>query len=836
MSNFTRIALVLSLVACSSSPTQVIVEIDADEAVRELTQSLSIDIAARGLGDDGFQTVQLVSTLANSWPRQHVLAPANGDVTRTYRLNVSALDTSGQAVVRARVISGYIADETRVLRVYLEAACLRRSCEVDSANNVDETCSGGTCVDTPFIDPSLLPAPGSPVADAGVDAMDASTDVVTPPTCEGAGEECALESAPCVLAHLVCDGDIAVCTPDEGSTFVAGRECGDAEGVCALASMCSAEGACVPQTQADGTSCGDGDEVCIDGGCAACDGPCSLGESCEVGRLDCTGDAPMCVGTGEARDDGDTCRLPIGLCDAAEVCDGASLACPEDSVLPSGTECRAKRPGLCDAVDTCDGVSSECSNALVPMGTQCRPSRDEGLCDTSESCTGTSETCPEDVYAEAASLCRAPTGPCDPAEFCQPSDGAGSPTECESDTEVRTGMCTVPDSTTEGTCTAGGTCLPPDEACNQPCPSPSNPCEFGIFDCSTGSPICVDAPEPMPRDEGTSCGAAEVGNDCDRPNTCDGAGSCVERREVDGTTCGDSPSGCFAQSVCDDGECVVQFQPSTQTCRAATECTLEQTCDGAGSCPVAENASSSTPCGGDVGACSARTCTGTGVCGAATPINNGGACMPTSSVCNVGVCTVGSCESTPTPGAPCGGGVCNSGGSCTATLVISEVSFRSGVSGSIVELYNASIDAASVNGCRLRYQNPGGGFSNINLSGVVPGHGFYSIGQGSPDTSALVNINSAASVRLLCSTRIIDTVGWGNNGDTEGPRLPTAVFGQSFERKACSGSVLADMESGGDDADRGNSRDTNNNAADFVIRTRAEIQNTSSAIEVPLCI
>ena len=823
----------MSLLACSSSPTQVIVEIDADEAVRELTRSLSIDIAARGLGDDGFQSVQLLSALApaDAWPLQHVLTPANGDANRTYRLSVSALDTVGQVVVRARVISAYIADETRVLRVYLEATCLRRSCDDD------ETCSGGICVATPFIEPTLLPPPGGPVADAGVDAMDSSTDAVTPPTCEGAGDACTLESAPCVIAHIVCDGELSRCTPDEGSPIDAGL-CGEAEGLCSAPSICSPTGTCIPQTQTDNTPCGEEGGVCSAGVCTQCGDPCSIPGSCALGELMCDEGAATCVPTDSPQNDTFACRPAAGPCDAPELCDGANLACPEDRVREAGDVCGELSRGGCDADDVCNGLTTACVNAVQPAGTICRGAPGD-VCNPVEMCDGAEETCPSDTFIAAGMECRGtPAGSnttCDPAEFCQPSAGAGSATECPTDTnaiDLEGNSCILEGATEEGICVADGSCV--EDICGEPCTLSGRPCMQAEYVCSSGSPVCTLTSSPQ--EAGFECGNADPSNPCDLVDECDGAGTCVARVRADDVVCGDAPSGpCAAPPRCQAGSCSNRFQPSTTVCRSADECVLRQLCSGTSAQCDPSNASTSTTCG-DSGPCTSQTCDGAGACGPATFSSVGSACMITTQICRVGMCNAsGSCEAVLTPGAGCPGGTCSEMGACVSPLVISEVSFRSGASGSILELYNTSANEASVDGCRIRYQAPSGSFGNINLSGVVAGNGFYSVGQGSPDTDALVNINSAASVRLLCSTRIIDTVGWGNSGDVEGARLPTAIFGQSFERKACPDSMLADMVSGGGDAQRGNRHDTNNNAADFVIRTSAGIQDSGSSLETMAC-
>jgi len=53
------------------------------------------------------------------------------------------------------------------------------------------------------------------------------------------------------------------------------------------------------------------------------------------------------------------CRPAAGMCDAAETCDGSSVACPADTFLPGGTVCRAST-GPSDPAELCTGTSASC--------------------------------------------------------------------------------------------------------------------------------------------------------------------------------------------------------------------------------------------------------------------------------------------------------------------------------------------------------------------------------------------------------------------------------------------------------------------------------------------
>lgn len=90
---------------------------------------------------------------------------------------------------------------------------------------------------------------------------------------------------------------------------------------------------------------------------SASGGTGSSGPSGPVGSFPCSDDgtdggAPLNAGT--------VCRVASTVCDAAEVCDGATLSCPPDAFAPSST---VAHPSVapCDAAETCSG-----SDAAVP--------------------------------------------------------------------------------------------------------------------------------------------------------------------------------------------------------------------------------------------------------------------------------------------------------------------------------------------------------------------------------------------------------------------------------------------------------------------------------------
>ncbi len=83
-------------------------------------------------------------------------------------------------------------------------------------------------------------------------------------------------------------------------------------------------------------------------------------------------------------------RAAVGVCDAADTCDGATAACPVDAKLTS--ECRASSD-VCDAAETCDGIADSCPvDGFEPDGTTCD---DSDVCTSPDEClAGVCESIP----------------------------------------------------------------------------------------------------------------------------------------------------------------------------------------------------------------------------------------------------------------------------------------------------------------------------------------------------------------------------------------------------------------------------------------------------------
>lgn len=202
-------------------------------------------------------------------------------------------------------------------------------------------------------------------------------------------------------------------------------------------------------------------------------------------------------------------------------------------------------------------------------------------------------------------------------------------------------------------------------------------------------------------------------------------------------------------------------------------------------------------------------------------------------------------------------------------VVISEIYGGGGNSGAaykndFIELYNPTNADISIAGWSVQYASATGtSWSVATLSGTIKAKGFYLI-QGNAGTGgtlnlptpdaignlnlsgtagkiALSNTSTALSGANPISTNIVDLVGFGTTANAfEGTGPTTAPSNTtSVERKANSSSTAATMATGGTDELLGNGYDSDDNAADFIVRapnpqnsTITEPVSTSAALIV----
>lgn len=169
----------------------------------------------------------------------------------------------------------------------------------------------------------------------------------------------------------------------------------------------------------------------------------------------------------------------------------------------------------------------------------------------------------------------------------------------------------------------------------------------------------------------------------------------------------------------------------------------------------------------------------------------------------------------------------------SSTVAISEVQTgtSAGAGNEFIELYNQTDQAISLSGWYLDYRSASGSSWSHKalLGGSIPSHGFYLLSAGGYAISSDQTFSAGLSgtgghIRLIdASSAVIDLVGWGTAIAAEGNHAAAAPSaGQSIERLP--GRL---NESGG------NAVDSDDNAADFVLRTNPEPQTTLSPTEAP---
>lgn len=298
------------------------------------------------------------------------------------------------------------------------------------------------------------------------------------------------------------------------------------------------------------------------------------------------------------QDPGTECRPARGACDVAETCTAGSKSCPPDEKQRQGAVCRSAE-GLCDSEEVCDGSSDACPDDKVKgQGSVCRPSVDNGTCDPAESCSGTSAACPENKLTSFET-------PCGEGKAC---DGDG---QCVS-------------------LNCGATCFPPG----------GNPCKKYAIDCTQGQ-ACVESGNQA---SGTQCGSS-TNTECNRPDTCDGAGKCQEDLVAKDTACGDATNNaCNRRDTCDGkGLCQANLAGVGSACgdSSDTDCTDPDTCDGMGGCKP-NHASSTRACEDGLACTTSDRCSGQGAClGGPPPV-----CEPDLPTCYSYTCSEasGGCE------------------------------------------------------------------------------------------------------------------------------------------------------------------------------------------------
>jgi len=203
------------------------------------------------------------------------------------------------------------------------------------------------------------------------------------------------------------------------------------------------------------------------------------------------------------------------------------------------------------------------------------------------------------------------------------------------------------------------------------------------------------------------------------------------------------------------------------------------------------------------------------------------------------------------------------GGQMGSAVLISEIQAQGATdTDEFIELYNRRDYAVDLSNYSLQYSAGTGQVSNsspaskLNLSGMIQANGYLLIansdgydGASAADISYTTSnfdlshvggtvflVNTQDALMFPQSGSIENRVAWGSVSGSgalypEGSAAPAPVANGSLERKAFSDSTPSSMASGGIDATMGNSYTSDDNANDFISRTTAEPQNTSSDTE-----
>lgn len=274
--------------------------------------------------------------------------------------------------------------------------------------------------------------------------------------------------------------------------------------------------------------------------------------------------------------------------------------------------------GISDDCEIRDGSATDLNGNGTIDGCECAIDTEcnDGNACTTDTCNQVTSRCD---FAINAGFCLiggqcVATGTTNPANECQ--------------------ACTPGSTNTNWTNKADGTACTPD----------ANDCTDDV--CAAGTCVHPDSTA------GTPCGSA-ADTACNNPDTCDGAGLCLNNLEPDGTACTDDGLFCTGLEQCGSGMCLSAGDPCTanpvnrtcdETLNQCVVCLIDPDCDDGNDCTddlcVAgacqnPNFAAGTACGDptDTDCTNPDSCNGAGVC-QTNHEANGTACTDDGVFCN----------------------------------------------------------------------------------------------------------------------------------------------------------------------------------------------------------
>jgi cysteine-rich repeat protein len=580
--------------------TEVMLFVDADPEVRELTTGLRFELHGYkpGSGTDASNSEDVLpqkfpqlEAMLGPWPHRFAIVPKHDDASRVYDVTLSAL-AGGRTIAVVRASSGFVARKTLALQLHFEASCLQEERSLSCESN--ETCHQGSCASA-AVAPESLPllsaqpqAAGSSGA-AGAESIENGGRMGT--TSSGINMGAAGGGAGSAGLGQAGDGMSAGSGADDecGDGRVSGAEACDpaidADLAGACPSACPANDPCNPE-HVEGSGCAqrcvatpikraqNDDSCCPQDANAESDNDCK--PSCGNGKLEA----------------GEHCD-PIASCPNATTCK-ATDACLQASVTGNASECTAECKltpiSACQDHDNC--CPAGCKAAL---DADCSASCGDRVIDATETCEAqTAQPCPAN---------------CDDRDACTTDVMTGSADTCNvvcthapiaTASLVVDGCCPPGASAnTDADCAAacGNGMIESGELCDGNCASSAADCADNMSctaDRVSGTLCtrqCVHSPITMPSLTSDSCcpSAGNANSDADCSPVC--GNSVVESGERCDGNCPSTAADCT-----DSVACTLDRVTGTGCGRQCSHTPSVPTSTADGCCPAGGNANNDADC------------------------------------------------------------------------------------------------------------------------------------------------------------------------------------------------------------------------------------------------